>query len=83
MNEERKKERLERINQRKKTKYDGSPIVGSDTVSQPCKQQQCKELTTQKVSFQVVDNEGNAISFVNSNYDGFGCGIVPKGLGFR
>ncbi|CAL1159802.1 unnamed protein product, partial [Cladocopium goreaui] len=64
----------------------GPPLVSvtiSTVYSYAClATQACACSIEKKVYLAAVDRWGNACSFINSNYMGFGTGIVPEGCGF-
>jgi gamma-glutamyltranspeptidase/glutathione hydrolase len=56
--------------------FDPQKVVSAPVHGSPA------HLQSDTVYFCCSDSEGNAISFINSNYGGFGTAIVPKGCGF-
>jgi gamma-glutamyltranspeptidase/glutathione hydrolase len=56
--------------------FDPKKVVSAPVHGSPA------HLQSDTVYFCCSDSEGNAISFINSNYGGFGTGIIPKGCGF-
>ncbi|XP_042337998.1 glutathione hydrolase-like YwrD proenzyme [Plectropomus leopardus] len=54
--------------------------ISADRVME--KVEPCQMTGSDTVYFCVIDSDGNACSFVNSTYMGFGSGLVPKDCGF-
>jgi gamma-glutamyltranspeptidase / glutathione hydrolase len=57
-------------------------LFSPDNASAPISHGSPAHSHSDTVYFAVTDSEGNGISFINSNYGGFGTCIIPKGCGF-
>lgn len=55
--------------------FDASAATASVEHGKPC-------ASSDTVYFTTADKDGNACSFIASNYAGFGTGAIPKGCGF-
>lgn len=61
--------------------FDASKVMGDIEPGKPSFSSPALR-SSDTVYFTVTDSMGNAASFINSNYEGFGTGIIPKGCGF-
>lgn len=62
-------------------RFDASKVMGDIEPGEPSFTSPALR-SSDTVYFTVTDSQGNAASFINSNYEGFGTGIIPKGCGF-
>ena len=59
-----------------------SKLFNPEQASEPPKHGSPAQNSSDTVYFACSDSDGNAISFIISNYAGFGTCIIPKGCGF-
>lgn len=59
-----------------------SKLFNPEKASEPIEHGSPSHSSSDTVYFACTDSEGNGISFINSNYGGFGTCIIPKNCGF-